>query len=115
MRPRFQDADFNHKVILGIRRREPAVDFRDAHVGGIVGAPDTEVLGKAAESGRILISHDRRTMTAHFAHFIESRSSPGLVIVPQHFDLGVIIDDLLLIWVASEAEEWLDKIAYLPL
>ena len=54
MRPRFQaDADFNHKIVVGLRRREPSVDFLSAHEGGVVGAPDTDVLRIAAESSRI--------------------------------------------------------------
>jgi hypothetical protein len=84
MRPRFQaDADFNQKIVAGLKRREPAVDLQDARAGGVIGLPDPEVLAMAAESGRILVSHDRRTMVAHFVRFVEGRSSPGLIIVPQ--------------------------------
>jgi hypothetical protein len=65
MRPRFQaDADFNYKIVVGLRRRELAIDIIDAHEGGVVGAPDPEVLTIAADAGRILISHDRKTMPA---------------------------------------------------
>ena len=36
MRPRFQaDEDFNQKIVLGLRRRERAVDFGDAHAAGL--------------------------------------------------------------------------------
>ena len=63
MRPQFQAAaDFNHKIVLGLRRREPAVDFEDAHAAGVIGLPDPDVLHKAADLGRILISHDRKTI-----------------------------------------------------
>src|SRR5258708_882989 len=116
MRPRFQaDADFNQKIVAGLKRREPAVDFQDARVGGVIGVRDPEVLPRAAESGRILISNDRRTMVAHFERFIESRSSPGLVIVPQDLDIGSAIEDLLVMWAASESEEWQNRVGYLPL
>jgi len=116
MRPRFQaDEDLNQKIVVGLRRREPGVDFRDAYQGGIIGLVDTEVLRNTATSGRILISHDRRTMPAHFARFLASGSSPGLVVVPQELDIGTAIEDLLLIWSASEAAEWRDSIGYLPL
>ena len=116
MRPRFQaDADFNHKIVRAVRRREPAVDFQSAELGGILGAPDTDVLEKAAGYGRILISHDRKTMPAHFARFLETRSSPGLILVPQDLDIGMVTEDLLVIWAASDADEWLDKVDYLPL
>lgn len=35
MRPRFQaDADFNQRIVVGLRRRDPAIDFRTASEGG---------------------------------------------------------------------------------
>ena len=91
MRPRFQaDADFNQKIVRGIRSREPAVDFQIAELGGMIGVPDHEVLVKAAGFGR--------------------QSSPGLILVPQDLDIGAAIEGLLLIWAASEAGEWRDRI-----
>jgi uncharacterized protein with PIN domain len=72
MRPRFQaDADVNQKIV-GLRRRERIIDFESAHAAGVIGVPDSEVLRIAADRGRILISHDRKTMPAHFARFIGS-------------------------------------------
>jgi hypothetical protein len=41
MTPRFQaDADFNHKIVLALRRPEPAMDFRDAREGGLIDLAD---------------------------------------------------------------------------
>lgn len=76
--------------------------------------PDSEVLRIAAESGRILVSHDRNTMPAHFADFLELQSSPGVIIVSQDLDIGAAIEDLLLIWAATEAEEWVDQLGFVP-
>jgi hypothetical protein len=44
---------------------------------GAAGKDDPEVLGIAANEGRILVSHDLRTMPGHFAEFIAGR--PALV------------------------------------
>lgn len=91
MRPRFQaDADLNHKIVIGLRRREPSVDFLSAHEGGVVGVPDPDVLRIAADSGRILVSHDRNTMPDHFGRFRQTRSSPGLIIISQ--DRGCVVN-----------------------
>ena len=66
MKPRFlADADFNQKIVLGLLRREPAIDFQTASQGGVIGRPDPEVLSVAARENRILVSHDRGTMPAH--------------------------------------------------
>jgi hypothetical protein len=116
MRPRFQaDADFNHKILIGLRRREPLLDFLSAHDGGVVGVDDLGVLGIAAEAGRILVSHDRRTMPGQFMRFLEARSSPGLIIASQELDIGAAIEDLLLIWEATKAEEWVGQLSFLPI
>ncbi len=116
MTPRFQaDADLNHRIVLGLRRREPAVDFLDARSGGLIGADDATVLRIAAKSGRILISHDRKTIPGELARFLESQSSPGVVIVSQALDIGPAIEDLLIIWAASDAVEWQNQLGFVPL
>ncbi|HMJ62085.1 MAG TPA: DUF5615 family PIN-like protein [Bryobacteraceae bacterium] len=115
MRPRFQaDADFNHKIVMGLRRREPAVDFRSAYEGGLIGLLDPDVLNVTAESGRILITHDRKTLPAHFRRFLKLRSSPGVIVVSQDLDIGAAIEDLLLIWASTEDEEWHNLLGFLP-
>jgi hypothetical protein len=116
VKPRFQaDADFNRRIVIGLRRREPAIDFKDAHTGGIVDLPDPAVLLRSAALDRIVVSHDRKTMPAHFAQFLTGHSSPGLIIVPQDLAIGDAIDDLLLLWAATEAEDWRGKVGFLPL
>ena len=115
MRIRFQaDADFNQKIVRGLRRRESLLDFLGAHEGGVIGVTDPEVLGIAAESGRILVSHDRKTMPGHFARFLEDRPSPGLIIVSQDLDIGSAIEDILLIWIASGHDDWVNRIGFVP-
>ena len=116
MRIRFQaDADLNQDIVTGTLLREPAIDFQTAGAAGIVGLSDSAVVEFAAREGRILVSHDKRTMTAHFKVFLaRGGRSPGLLIVPQKADLGSVIETLILIWAASEPEEWEDGIDYIP-
>jgi hypothetical protein len=63
----------------------------------------------------VLVTHDQRTMPHHFAEFIPRRRSPGVFIVPQRLEIGAAINELLLIWSASESDEWTNRILYLPL
>jgi predicted nuclease of predicted toxin-antitoxin system len=63
MNIRFQaDADLNQNIVTGILRREPAIDFQTASAAGVRGLGDIEVLQLAAKEGRILVSHDPKTM-----------------------------------------------------
>ena len=65
MRVRFQaDADLNNIILLGTIRREPAIDFKSAVAAGLGGLNDKEVLETSAREGRILVTHDRKTMKA---------------------------------------------------
>lgn len=109
------DADVNHLIVNGLRRLEPSIDILDAHRGEIIGLPDPEVLAAAASMGRVLISHDRRTMPRHFTRFLEHHESPGLIMISQKLPVGMAIDQLLLTWAAITAEEIRNVIYSLPL
>ena len=117
MKVRFQaDADFNHIIIKAALRREPTIDFQTAESANLVGLHDLEVLATAAKSGRVLLTHDRKTMPKHFAEFITSEISSGVIIAPQRTAVRAkVVEDLILIWAASEASEWVNRIQSLPL
>ncbi len=116
MSVRFQaDADLNHIIVKATLRREPSIDFQTAHVAGLAGLRDSEVLELAAQVGRVLVTHNRKTMPKHFAEFIVHTTSSGVIVIPQKLPIRAVVDDLLLVWTASEAEEWINRIQVLPL
>ncbi len=117
MRIRFQaDNDLNRAIVAGVLRREPAIGFRTAQAAGLHGLDDRTVLERAARDGRILVTHDKQTMSTHLARFLgEGNASPGvLVVIPQDAAIGLVIETLVLIWAASEAEEWINRAAKIP-
>jgi len=91
------------------------MDFSSALQAELVGLPDPEVLAVAAQAGRILVTHDFRTMPIHFADFLQTTASPGVLLVPQRMPVSEAVDQLILIWAASDADEWLNRIWRLPL
>lgn len=117
MKVRFlADADLNKAIVSGVLRREPAIDFLSAGAAGLRGLKDVEVLRLAAAGQRVLVSHDAGTMPAHFHAFRKAgNSSGGVLLVPQRLDIGLAIEELVLIWSASENEEWVDRLDWLPL
>jgi hypothetical protein len=79
------------------------------------GVPDPEVLAFAAEQNRILVTHDRQTMPLHFGEFLMKKgSSPGVFLVSQYAPIGAVIEELVLIWAASNADEWMNRIVIIP-
>ena len=116
-RPRFlADHDVNEHILDGALRREPAIEVLRARDVGLGDRPDAEVLEFAAAQGMIVVSHDVNIMPAHaYARLAAGRPVAGLLMVKQTDPIGPIIDSLVLIWSASEAEEWHGQVVFLPL
>ena len=71
MKLRFQaDADLNQIVVKAVLRREPTIYFQTAHDAKLAGLEDPEVLSRAAEAGRILVTHDNKTIPTQSANLI---------------------------------------------
>ena len=116
MKIRFQgDANLHNGIISGIKRTEPEIDFITSDEAGLRGLADPLVLLTASNDGRILVTHDRRTMRHHFADLIQKQNSPGLIVIGQNISIKTAIDELLVIWHTSEAEEWINSIVEIPL
>jgi predicted nuclease of predicted toxin-antitoxin system len=116
MRVRFQaDADLDGRVLRGLRRAEPGVDIRTATDAALEGLEDFEVLQIAADSGRILVSQDRRTMPFHFKRYVAGARSPGVILLRAAIPISTAIEELALIWNASDAAEWTDRLVWIPL
>jgi len=116
MKIKFQaDADFNEDIVTGVLRRVPEIDFQTAAEAGLEGLPDENVLKIAAAEHRILISHDRKTMPKHFAEFIQQERCWGILLVSQKLEISAAIEQIVLIWAASEAEEYINSIKQLPI
>ena len=116
-RPRFlADHDLNEHIVDGVLRREPTLEFVRARDVGLNGLPDPEVLAYAAEHGFLLVSHDVNTMPAHaFARIAAGEPMHGLLMVRQSLPMAAVIDSLVLIWSASDTEEWQNRVQFLPL
>ena len=116
-RPLFlADHDVDARILSGLQLKEPLIDLIRARDVGLAAAPDVDVLDYAAAAGRIVISHDENTMIGTaIARLRATQLMPGLLIAPQGKPIGRVIDDLLVIWAASEADEWNDKIQFIPM
>jgi hypothetical protein len=75
-----------------------------------------EVLALAARENRVLVSHDVGTMPSHFRALGKLRKhSAGVLLIPQTLDVATAIEELLLIRLATEASERVNRLEWLPL
>jgi hypothetical protein len=76
---------------------------------------DAALLAFAADQSRLLVSHDVRTLPAHFAALLaDGQHSAGVILIPWHVGQREAIEALSFIWQVSIAEEWMDVLDYLP-
>jgi Domain of unknown function (DUF5615) len=79
-----------------------------------LGSDDPSILRWAEREGRILISHDERTLPVHLAdHLAQGRRSPGIFLTRQ-VALAEIVEFLVCAAYASEASEWENQVTFIP-
>lgn len=80
------------------------------------GSPDSDLLDWIAAQQCMLVTNNRATMPVHLArHLAQGRHVPGIVQLPRRMNISEVIEDIVLIWAASEPDEFRDQILYLPL
>lgn len=105
------DENFNNDIVWALLRRNPKLDILRVQDAGLAGADDPTVLAWAADTGRILLTHDRYA----YERVGRGEGMPGVVEVSRLVAIGLAIDDLLLLAEASSEDEWQGQILYLPL
>jgi hypothetical protein len=119
MRPRFLlDEHVNRAIQRQLRRLDVRIEVLAI---GDPGAPpsgtsDPDILAWLEESGYILVTENRSTMPVHLSdHFAAGRHIPGLFWIRPGVGIGHIIEELYLIWFASEAKEYRNRTLFIPL
>ena len=77
------DENLDSDILRGLSRRV-SVDVVRVQDLGLAGATDVAVLARAADEGRLLLTHDVTTMVRHaWARVAAGDRMSGLVVVPQ--------------------------------
>lgn len=80
------------------------------------GTADPDILTWIEKTGYILVTANRRTIPEHVrAHYAAGNHIPGVLLLRRGASLGQIIEQLYLLWVASDAAEYVDRLLYLPM
>jgi hypothetical protein len=80
------------------------------------GDSDQDILTWVEKTGYILVTSNRRTIPIHVRNHIEAGGHvPGILLLRRRASLGEVIEQLYMLWSASDAEEFKDRILYIPL
>ena len=80
-----------------------------------LGTLDSEILDYVESSQRLLVTNNRRSMPKHLQdHWDKGGHIWGLLWLRKSANLKIWVEELHLIWEASEAEEWLDRVDWIP-
>jgi hypothetical protein len=78
--------------------------------------PDPDILRWCEEQGFTLITNNRASMPVHLRdHLAAGRHVPGIFILNPKMTMGQTAEELAVIWGASEPEEHLDLVHFLPI
>jgi hypothetical protein len=91
------DQNFNEHIVDGMTRRAATLEFVHVRDVNLARAPDSTVLEWAALHGRVLLTHDRRTIppVAH-ARVAAGLPMPGVFVVSADMQIAMAIDELLI-------------------
>ena len=110
--PRFHlDENVDPAVAEGLRRR--AIDATTARERRLLHATDEEQLRAAASEGRVLVSHDVRTLPSlHAAWLAQGREHAGIILAPVR-PVGDLVRALAALWNETNAADLRSRLVWL--
>ena len=109
----YMDVHIPQAITEQLRRR--GVDVLSAIEDGATELPDNELLERATVLGRVLFTQDIgfRAMAHNWQH--QEKKFAGLIFGHQlGGTIGQFVKDLELIALASESDEWMNAVEYIP-
>ena len=80
------------------------------------GTPDPDILRWCGQNDFALVTNNRKSMPRHLAdHLAEGGHVQGIFTIDLNKPMGVALEELILIAVASYEGEFADRIVYVPL
>jgi predicted nuclease of predicted toxin-antitoxin system len=110
------DNDFNGRIRRGLLRWQTDLDLVRVQDVSLGKAIDPVILEYAAAEGRIVLTHDRKTMPSFaIARVARGEKMPGVLVVNKRMPIGHAIDEILLYAHAALPEEMENQVIYLPM
>jgi len=110
------DENFEGAIFRGLIRRHPHLDIARVQDVGLLSASDPDILEWAYQHGRIVLTHDQKTMpTFAYQRLADDKPVAGMIVMKHTIGVGKAIEDILLIISCTTMDEWVNQIQLLPL
>jgi predicted nuclease of predicted toxin-antitoxin system len=110
----YMDVHVRQAVTKGLRLR--GVDVITAQEDGTARLEDSELLDRASKLDRVLFTQDDDLLVEATRRQRRGEQFAGMIYAHQlNVTIGECVESLALIALASEPEEWLNRLTYLPL
>jgi hypothetical protein len=110
------DENFNDDIVRGLLLRQPDLDIVCVRDVGLTGVDDPDILAWAAANNRIILTHDRATMSDYaYKRVAAGEVMSGVFILNDRFPVGQAIQEILLMIACSEQSEWSGRAVHVPL
>ena len=111
------DENLSPKLKIAVQRLNPAIDI--LRVGDPdapeLGTLDPELLHYLELSQRLLVTDNRSTIPEHLeAHWEAGYQIWGVVWLRPSGTISQWLESMILMWEITEAEEWIDRLDWIP-
>ena len=110
------DHNFSEIIIAQVLAALPDLDLVRARDIGMAQTPDSDILEWAANSGRIVLTHDIKTMVPDaWARVAAGLSMPGVLAVTLATPYHIAKDDIIQSALYGLEGDWANQVKYSPL
>jgi hypothetical protein len=114
--PLLADENFKGSIVRGLLLHQPAIDIVRVQDVALSGEDDPTILAWAADNGRMLLTHDYRTVPKYaYERVAAGLAMPGVIVGDTYLPVQRAIEDILLLAACSLENEWDGQVIYLPL
>ena len=110
------DENINQRILRGLHRRLPRLDFVLVRNVGLAGSPDLVLLKWAAKEQRTILTRDIKTLVPDAKRLVaQGEPMAGVIAICKSVAIGHVINDLELLLECYSESEIRNRIEYLPL
>lgn len=109
------DENFNNDIVRDVRKRCAGVDILRVQDVGLAGADDETILDWAAHDGRVLLSHDMKTIPKYaYERVASGKRMPGVFMIALNEPTRRATNAIRLMVECSVDGEWENQVVFLP-